>query len=79
MSPSWMTFLQELDNAKIVLFGIFGAGLLSAAGYAIASVIRAVKGAPDDSEELRAEIASLESRVARLEATSQPIESHQYN
>jgi hypothetical protein len=65
--PSWMTALINIETGKLAVLMIFGIGMISAAGYAAAAVIRACSGAPDESDTLNERITALEQRLQQLE------------
>jgi hypothetical protein len=66
-STSWPDVVRDMDVGKLVIMLIFGTGLVSAAGYAIATIVRAFNSTPDESEELREKIATLEKRIEQIE------------
>ena len=66
-NTTWLDLVREIDNGKLVLLLVFGAGIVSAAGYALAGVIRAMNASPEDAEELHEQLAALEKRVELLE------------
>lgn len=60
--------VRSLDTGKLAIVLIFGSGIIATLGYAIAGIIRAFSGSPDDSEELIARVDELEERIEKLEA-----------
>ena len=66
-TASWIDAIVEIETRKLNLIFIFGTGLIIGCGYAIASVVRAYNGTPDDTDELKSQIDELEQRVRKLE------------
>jgi hypothetical protein len=71
-SRTWVDAIDALGTSKLTILLIFAAGVIAAAGYAVAGIIRAFNGSPDDSEALSLRIDELEDRVEKLEARSTP-------
>ncbi len=65
---TWVDAIDALGTSKLTILLIFGTGFVAAAGYAVAGVVRAFNGSPDESEELGKRIDELEDRVEKIEA-----------
>lgn len=69
-SESWGDVIRSVDIGKLAVILIFGTGFVAAAGYAVAGIVRAFNGSPDDSEQLNARLDELEARLEKLETRS---------
>jgi hypothetical protein len=66
-TSTWVDALMEIETRKLILIFVFGTGLIIGCGYAIASIVRASNGTPEDVDELKSQIDELERRVRKLE------------